>query len=65
MKKDSVIRISEVSNITGLRRCTIYKLMNQDSFPRSFKLTNNSAAVGWSLNEIQDWINNVKSKRNN
>lgn len=60
MKRDSIVRISEVSNITGLRRNTIYKLMRQDLFPRPFQLTNNGAAVGWSLNEIQDWINKLK-----
>lgn len=63
MQKDSILRINNVIQITGLRRSTIYKLINRNSFPKSFPLTENGAAVGWSLNEIQNWINEVKSKR--
>ena len=63
MQEDSILRINEVLKKTGLRRSTVYKLMKQESFPLPCPLTNNGAAVGWSLNEVQEWINAAKLKR--
>jgi len=55
-----LIRINEVSNIVGLARSTIYKLLSnsQSKFPRPVKLTDasgKSAPVAWVLGEVQDW----------
>ncbi|MBF0638155.1 helix-turn-helix transcriptional regulator [Pseudomonas protegens] len=56
----TLIRISEVMDIVGLARPTIYKLMSQpeSAFPKAVKLTNSNARgapVAWVLSEVQAW----------
>lgn len=50
----TVLRTPEVTSLTGLSRSTIYRLMNDGSFPRQRKLGPNS--VGWLQGEIAQWI---------
>lgn len=56
-----IVRIKTVIQMTGLSRSAIYEKMNPKSpyfeahFPRSIKL--GAAAVGWSENEVKEWIN--------
>ena len=50
-----ILRRNQVEERTGLARSTIYLLMNQSKFPSSFKL-NDSRAVGWSEDDIEEWI---------
>ncbi|PKH16563.1 hypothetical protein BI292_19380 [Pseudomonas sp. 43NM1] len=64
----TLIRISEVSEIVGLARATIYKLLNspQSKFPRPLKLTDGArkgAPVGWVLSEVQDWTRSRTQNR--
>lgn len=56
--EDSLIRLPDVLKKTGLSRMTIYRLMKDGSFPASRKLMGpgRRAPVGWSANEIQNWI---------
>ncbi len=49
-----VLRIKEVEKIVGLKRPTIYLLMNKGDFPQNFRLGNRS--VGWNSLEIDRWI---------
>lgn len=55
-----IIRISELSAITGYARPTIYKRLKDDpTFPRPVPLSNSKsrgAPVGWVLAEVQDWV---------
>ena len=51
-----VLRIKEVEKIVGLKRPTIYILMNKGNFPQNFKLGDRS--VGWNSLEIDRWIEN-------
>ncbi len=60
-----VIRIREVTWLTGLSRSTIYDRINPTScrfdpkFPRPFKLGGyQTTAVGWSESEIYGWLKN-------
>ncbi len=51
---EQILKLPEVVKTTGLARSTIYKLINEDRFPKQIKLTNFSS--GWLLSEIEEWI---------
>ncbi len=55
-----IIRISELSAITGYARPTIYKRLKDDpTFPKPVPLSNSKARgapVGWVLGEVQAWV---------
>jgi prophage regulatory protein len=56
----TLIRMREVEGIVGMKRSTIYKLMQRtDSrFPQPVKLSNSNARgapVAWVLSEVQAW----------
>ncbi len=55
-----IIRISELSVITGYARPTIYKRLKDDpTFPRPVPLSDSKsrgAPVGWVLAEAQAWV---------
>ncbi|TDV40907.1 AlpA family transcriptional regulator [Pseudomonas helmanticensis] len=56
----TLIRMREVEGIVGMKRSTIYKLMqrNDCSFPQPVKLSNSNARgapVAWVLSEVQAW----------
>ncbi|WP_026001056.1 AlpA family phage regulatory protein [Pseudoalteromonas sp. NJ631] len=48
------MKLSEVLNITGLSRATVYRFMAKDEFPKSVSLGANS--VAWVEGEVEDWI---------
>ncbi len=52
---DRIIRATEVVEMTGLSRTTIWRMEKYKSFPARVSLGKNS--VGWRLSEIQKWIN--------
>lgn len=49
-----IIRLKEVSNVTGLARSTIYKYVSEGSFPKPVSL--GDRCVGWLESEVQGWI---------
>ena len=59
-----LIRLPEVLSRTGYGRTTIYRKMEDGSFPRSVKLDGppkdpeafDSRAVAWIENEVDQWI---------
>lgn len=51
---DRVLRIDEVSELVGLSRTTIYRLMLSGDFPKNFKLGERSS--GWLLSQINQWL---------
>ncbi len=55
-----IIRISELSVITGYARPTIYKRLKDDpSFPKPVPLSDSKARgapVGWVLAEVYSWV---------
>ena len=56
----TLIRINDVTSITGIARATVYKLMGQSEsgFPQAVKLTDSTARgapVAWVLSEVLDW----------
>ncbi|AZE07290.1 helix-turn-helix transcriptional regulator [Pseudomonas chlororaphis] len=59
----TLIRMREVEGIVGMKRSTIYKLMQRPDcgFPQPVKLSNSNARgapVAWVLSEVQAWARN-------
>ena len=52
-----ILRRPDVEAVTGLSRSTIYKWMNEGSFPKPVKL--GPRAVGWREADINDWLNKL------
>ena len=65
------IRLPEVLSRTGYGRTTIYRKMEDGSFPRSIKLGGppvdpeafDSRAVAWIENEVEQWIESIIEER--
>jgi len=49
-----IYRIKDVIKVTGLSRSTIYRLMDQDRFPKSIKLS--QRIIGFLEEDIEQWI---------
>ena len=49
-----ILRVKEVSSLTGLSPSSIYKQICHDHFPKSIKLT--ARATGWDSREVDKWI---------
>ena len=54
-KPDRILRLREVSQITGLGRSQIYALAKREEFPSPLKLS--VRCSGWLQSEISAWIN--------
>ncbi|AQR75656.1 AlpA family transcriptional regulator [Sphingomonas sp. LM7] len=53
---DRILRIKAVLDRTGLSRATLYRKIQQGSFPSQLKISTRCA--GWRESAIQDWVNN-------
>lgn len=51
---NKILRITQVMEITGLKKATVYLHMKQGTFPRQIKL--GPKAAGWLASDIQSWI---------
>lgn len=51
---DRLMRLAEVKAVTGLGKSMIYKLLKNENFPMSVRLT--ERCVGWRESEIRGWI---------
>ena len=49
-----ILRRTEVEQIVGLSRSTLYAMMAENTFPKPIKL--GKRAVGWPDNVIETWI---------
>jgi prophage regulatory protein len=49
-----LLRIHEVTRLTGLSRSSVYKQVRLKNFPDGVKITDRSTA--WSSSEIENWI---------
>ena len=54
LEERRIIRIDEVSQLTGLARSTIYKKVSEGSFPPPVRL--GARSVGWRLTNIDLWL---------
>ncbi len=57
------LRLKEVMALTGLGRSSIYKFMEENTFPKSVSL--GGRAVAWVESEIEDWMSERLSQRDN
>ena len=54
-KRDVILRMPEVSKITGLSRTTVWRYEKEGIFPARIALGGGS--VGWYQSDIDQWIN--------
>ena len=54
LEERRILRRDEVSELTGLRRATIYKKVADGSFPTPIRL--GARSVGWRLSDIDAWL---------
>ena len=54
LEERRIVRMDEVSKLTGLARATIYKKVNDGSFPPPIRL--GDRAVGWRMSDIVTWL---------
>lgn len=59
LSSSRLIRLSEVRLRTGLGRSSIYRKMDEGTFPRSRQLSDR--AVAWLMSDIDHWIDTRKS----
>ena len=60
MIEDRYIRIKELSAMLGISRSSIYRLVQENKFPKQIKLTDRTSV--WRLSVINHW---VAEKENN
>lgn len=59
-KPDTLLRLAGVENLTGLRKSTLYRLIQEGKFPRGIRLS--ARATAWSLNAVSAWIEARKAE---
>jgi prophage regulatory protein len=52
-----IIRVPQVSALTGLSRSSIYRLEKEGSFPQRKQL--GKRMTGWVDDEVQHWLENL------
>jgi prophage regulatory protein len=55
-KPDRILRLPAVLDRTGLSRSTLYRKVDQGTFPRQIKLSERCA--GWRESAIDAWLKN-------
>lgn len=58
---DRLIPLEAVTQIAGIGKTMIYRLMRQGTFPRSCKP--GGASTRWSEREVKEWRDSVLAKR--
>ncbi len=57
-----IIRLSQVRELTGLSKSSIYSFISKGQFPKSISL--GSRSVGWKEKDVFDWIDNKADASN-
>jgi prophage regulatory protein len=60
---DRLLRLSQVKEMIGLGKTTIYQLISMNAFPAPLKP--GGSASRWSQNEVLAWLAECASKRVN
>ena len=53
---DRILRLPAVLDATGLSRSTLYRKINQGTFPKQIAISTRCA--GWRESAIQEWLRN-------
>lgn len=56
---DSILKLPEVTRITGIGRSNLYALIQRGEFPKPVKLSVRS--VGWRQSEVNAWLSELKA----
>ena len=56
---DRIVRLNELVTIVGLSRSTIYRLIQENKFPKQIHLSERT--MGWRLSIINEWIRQKRS----
>jgi prophage regulatory protein len=59
-----LIRIREVTKLTGLSKSYIYQLTKTNQFPKQISLVKGGTSVAWLESEVNDWIKSRVQDRN-
>lgn len=51
---DRILRIGTVLNLTGLSRATLYRKIQEGTFPRQIQITRH--CVGWRESAVSAWL---------
>ncbi len=54
------VRLSQVCEMTGFSRATIYRKITDGTFPRPFKL--GEKAIAWRVSVIEQWISEREAR---
>ncbi len=54
MIEDRYIRIKELSEMLSISKSSIYRLVQENKFPKQIKLAERTAV--WKLSAINDWV---------
>lgn len=54
VRRDRLLRLSEVEALSGLKKSTIYLLMKRSNFPRCIQVT--ARCVRWPESAVLQWI---------
>ena len=54
MEQIKLLRVKQVSELTGIAVSTIWKYVRLEQFPKPFKLS--MRVTVWKNNEIEEWI---------
>ena len=58
--RDRILRLTEVLELTGLSKSTLYRRLAAGEFPQQAKLGGpSSRAVGWFEDEIDAWMDGL------
>ena len=64
MTEVRLLRLPDVSHMTGIGRSTIWRLIQKKEFPEPTRLTNPWVTV-WRSDDIQDWIKTTSRRAAN
>lgn len=54
VRRDRLLRLTDVETIVGLRKTTIYTLMQRGEFPRAVRVT--ARSVAWPESQVLGWV---------
>ena len=58
---DRILRLPEVTNLTGLSKSGVYQAIQDNNFPKPLKL--GKRASGWLASDVTSWIADLVKQR--
>ena len=60
-QEDRILRLKDVTNLTGLSKSGVYQSIQDNGFPKPIKL--GKRASGWLASEVTSWITDLVKQR--